>query len=175
MIELSGVHRNSNNNGLRTCSTNERVAAGRLDTAGLRTERGQLTLSVVQRHVRDLHVAVVAADGPCYAAAAFSGRTVVEIPSSMSSETVNQIGGNGDTTIRRWFRGLSVKSSSFHTRSPRFCRTDRDSGDYVDVIDKELLGSVVKFRARHVLSYVCRKQISSTVVHFFHLRRNRLQ
>lgn len=74
-----------------------------MDTAGLRTERGQLTLSVVQRHVRDLHVAVVAdgaADGPCYAAAAFSGRTVVEIPSSMSSETVNQIGGNKDTTIR---------------------------------------------------------------------------
>lgn len=102
-MELQGVHRNSNNNGLRTCSTNERVAAGRLDTAGLRTERGQLTLSVVQRHVRDLHVAVaavdVAADGPCYAAA-FSGSTVVEIPSSMNSETVNHIGGNGDTTIR---------------------------------------------------------------------------
>lgn len=102
VIELSGVHRNSNNNGLRTCCTNERVAAGRLDTAGLRTERGQLTLSVVQRHVRDLHVAVVAADGPCYAAA-FSGSTVVEIP-SMNSETANHIGGNGDTTIRRWFR-----------------------------------------------------------------------
>lgn len=86
---------------VRSTTTDERVAAGRLDTAGLRTERGQLTLSVVQRHVRDLHVAVdVAADGPCYAAAAFSGRTVVEIPSSMSSETVNQIGGNGDTTIR---------------------------------------------------------------------------
>lgn len=84
-------------------STNERVAAGRLDTAGLRTERGQLTLSVLQRHVHDLHVAVVAAGGPCYAAAAFSGRTVVEIP-SMNSETANHIGGNGDTTIRRWFR-----------------------------------------------------------------------
>lgn len=67
---------------------------------GFGQSSGQLTLSVVQRHVRDLHVAVVAADGPCYAAAAFSGRTVVEIPSSMSSETVNQIGGNGDTTIR---------------------------------------------------------------------------
>lgn len=87
---------------VRSTTTDERVAAGRLDTAGLRTERGQLTLSVVQRHVRDLHVAVVAvdvaADGPCYAAA-FSGSTVVEIP-SMNSETVNQIGGNGDTTIR---------------------------------------------------------------------------
>lgn len=84
-----------------------------MDTAGLRTERGQLTLSVVQRHVRDLHVAVdVAADGPCYAAAAFSGRTVVEIPSSMSSETVNQIGGNGDTTIRPTMVGFGLRASS---------------------------------------------------------------
>lgn len=93
-------------------TTNERVAAGRLDTAGLRTERGQLTLSVVQRHVHDLHVAVVAADGPCYAAAAFSGRTVVEIPPSMNSETVNQIGGNGDTTIRSTMVGFGLRASS---------------------------------------------------------------
>lgn len=103
VIELSGVHRNSNNNGLRTCSTNERVAAGRLDTAGLRTERGQLTLSVVQRHVRDLHVAVVAdvaADGPCYAAA-FSGRTVVEIPSMNSETPVNHHIGE-EMGTHRW-------------------------------------------------------------------------
>lgn len=97
---------------VRSTTTDERVAAGRLDTAGLRAERGQLTLSVVQRHVRDLHVAVVAADGPCYAAAAFSGRTVVEIPSSMSSETVNQIGGNGDTTIRSTMVGFGLRASS---------------------------------------------------------------
>lgn len=92
-------------------STNERVAAAAGWTLlGCFGQSGQLTLSVVQRHVRDLHVAVVAADvaaadGPCYAAA-FSGSTVVEIPSSMNSETVNHhIGGNG-ARIRPtiWFR-----------------------------------------------------------------------
>lgn len=90
-------------------STNERVAAAAGWTLLGFGQSGQLTLSVVQRHVRDLHVAVVAADvaaadGPCYAAA-FSGSTVVEIP-SMNSETVNHhIDGNG-ARIRPtiWFR-----------------------------------------------------------------------